>query len=204
MRRIKNIKPNNFDPFTDLLFNILLGFTFLFFITILFINPISKLGNVNLKAEYIITVDWEDNLQDDVDLWVQDPNGEIVSYLKKDAGWLHLDRDDQGIVNDKVIINGKEVIYPMNREVVTLRGIIPGEYIINLYLYDNKSMKPVNAKIIIEKVNPSLKLVFFKNVILQEKDTELTIARFNLDSTGDFTVGTSQKETLTPYELKGY
>jgi len=204
MRRIKNIKPNNFDPFTDLLFNILLGFTFLFFITILFINPISKLGNVNLKAEYIITVDWEDNLQDDVDLWVQDPNGEIVSYLKKDAGWLHLDRDDQGIVNDKVIINGKEVIYPMNREVVTLRGIIPGEYIINLYLYDNKSMKPVNAKIIIEKVNPSLKLVFFKNVILQEKDTELTIARFNLDSTGDFTVSTSQKETLTPYELKGY
>ena len=92
----------------------------------------------------------------------------------------------------------------MNREVVTLRGIIPGEYIINLYLYDNKSMKPVNAKIIIEKVNPSLKLVFFKNVILQEKDTELTIARFNLNSTGDFTVGTSQKQTLTPYELKGY
>ena len=204
MRRIKNRKSSNLDPFTDLLFNILLGFTFLFFITILFINPISKLGNINLKAEYIITVDWEDNLQDDVDLWVQDPNGEIVSYLKKDAGWLHLDRDDQGVVNDKVIINGKEVIYPINREVVTLRGIIPGEYIINLYLYDNKSMKPVNAKIIIEKVNPSLKLVFFKDVILQQKDTELTIARFHLDSAGDFTVGTSQKETLTPYELKGY
>ena len=99
---MKYRRPNNFDPFTDLLFNILLGFTFLFFITILFINPISKLGNVNLKAEYIITVDWQDNLPDDVDIWVQDPNGEIVSYLKKDAGWLHLDRDDQGIINDVV------------------------------------------------------------------------------------------------------
>ena len=197
-------KPNNFDPFTDLLFNILLGFTFLFFITILFINPISKLGNVNLKAEYIITVDWQDNLPDDVDIWVQDPNGEIVSYLKKDAGWLHLDRDDQGIINDVVVINNKEVIYPINREVVTLRGIIPGEYIVNLYLYEHKSKEPVEAKIIIEKVNPSLKLVYFNNTVLETKDTEITIARFNLDAEGDFTIGSLQKEILTPYELKGY
>jgi len=201
---MKYRKPNNFDPFTDLLFNILLGFTFLFFITILFINPISKLGNVNLKAEYIITVDWQDNLPDDVDIWVQDPNGEIVSYLKKDAGWLHLDRDDQGIINDVVIINNKEVIYPINREVVTLRGIIPGEYIVNLYLYEHKSKEPVEAKIIIEKVNPSLKLVYFNNTVLETKDTELTIARFNLDAKGDFTIGSLQKEILTPYELKGY
>lgn len=201
---MKYRKPNNFDPFTDLLFNILLGFTFLFFITILFINPISKLGNVNLKAEYIITVDWQDNLPDDIDIWVQDPNGEIVSYLKKDAGWLHLDRDDQGIINDVVIINNEEVIYPINREVVTLRGIIPGEYIVNLYLYEHKSKEPVEAKIIIEKVNPSLKLVYFNNTVLETKDTELTIARFNLDAKGDFTIGSLQKEILTPYELKGY
>ena len=201
---MKYRRPNNFDPFTDLLFNILLGFTFLFFITILFINPISKLGNVNLKAEYIITVDWQDNLPDDVDIWVQDPNGEIVSYLKKDAGWLHLDRDDQGIINDVVIINNKEVIYPINREVVTLRGIIPGEYVVNLYLYEHKSKEPVEAKIIIEKVNPSLKLVYFNNTVLEAKDTELTIARFNLDAKGDFTIGSLQKEILTPYELKGY
>ena len=201
---MKYRRPNNFDPFTDLLFNILLGFTFLFFITILFINPISKLGNVNLKAEYIITVDWQDNLPDDVDIWVQDPNGEIVSYLKKDAGWLHLDRDDQGIINDVVIIDNKEVIYPINREVVTLRGIIPGEYIVNLYLYEHKSKEPVEAKIIIEKVNPSLKLVYFNNAVLETKDTELTIARFNLDAKGDFTIGSLQKEILTPYELKGY
>ena len=51
-----------------------------------------------MKAEYIITVDWKDSLPDDIDLWVKDPNGEIVSYLKKDAGWLSLDSDDQGII----------------------------------------------------------------------------------------------------------
>ena len=195
---------SSFDPFTDLLFNILLGFTFLFFITMLFINPITKLGNVNMKAEYIITVDWKDSLPDDIDLWVKDPNGEIVSYLKKDAGWLHLDRDDRGVVNDKIIIDGKEVIYPINREVVTLRGIIPGEYIVNLYLYDHKSNSPVEAKIIIEKVNPSLRLVFVGDVILNNEDTELTITKFRLDSEGNFKSIHAVNEILTPYSLKGY
>ena len=195
---------SNFDPFTDLLFNILLGFTFLFFITILFINPITKLGNVNMKAEYIITVDWKDSLPDDIDLWVKDPNGEIVSYLKKDAGWLHLDRDDRGVVNDKIIIDGKEVIYPINREVVTLRGIIPGEYVVNLYLYDHKSNDPVEAKIIIEKVNPSLKLVFIGDVVLKNEDSELTITKFRLDSEGNFKSIYANNEILTPYSLKGY
>ena len=195
---------SNFDPFTDLLFNILLGFTFLFFITILFINPITKLGNVNMKAEYIITVDWKDSLPDDIDLWVKDPNGEIVSYLKKDAGWLHLDRDDRGVINDKVIIDGKEVIYPINREVVTLRGIIPGEYVVNLYLYDHKSNEPVEAKIIIEKVNPSLRLVFVGDVILKNEDSELTITKFRLDSEGNFKSIYANNEILTPYSLKGY
>ena len=195
---------SSFDPFTDLLFNILLGFTFLFFITMLFINPITKLGNVNMKAEYIITVDWKDSLPDDIDLWVKDPNGEIVSYLKKDAGWLHLDRDDRGIVNDKIIIDGKEVIYPINREVVTLRGIIPGEYVVNLYLYDHRSNSPVEAKIIIEKVNPSLRLVFVGDVILKNEDTELTITKFRLDSEGNFKSIYAENEILTPYSLKGY
>ena len=196
-------KYNRFDPFTDLLFNILLAFTFLFFIIILFINPITKFGNIYMKAEYIITVDWKDSLPDDIDLWVKDPNGEIVSYLKKDAGWLHLDRDDQGIVNDKVIIDGKETIYPINREVVTLRGIIPGNYTVNLYMYDNKSLEPVNAKITIEKVNPTLKLVFFDNVILKSKDTELTVGKFRLDSSGNFTHTLTDNEVLTPYGLEG-
>ena len=195
---------SSFDPFTDLLFNILLGFTFLFFITMLFINPITKLGNVNMKAEYIITVDWKDSLPDDIDLWVKDPNGEIVSYLKKDAGWLHLDRDDRGVINDKIIIDGKEVIYPINREVVTLRGIIPGEYVVNLYLYDHKSNSPVEAKIIIEKVNPSLRLVFVGDVILKNEDTELTITKFRLDSEGNFKSIYAANEILTPYSLKGY
>ena len=68
------------DPFTDLLFNALLGFTFLFLIAIVFMNPMAKLGDVKLKAEFIITVTWPDNVPDDLDIWVEDPNGNRLIF----------------------------------------------------------------------------------------------------------------------------
>ena len=47
-------------------------------------------------------------------------------------------------------------------------------------------------------------IVFFNNVSLKEKDTELTIAKFRLDSVGNFKSLITKNEILTPYELKGY
>ena len=38
------------DPFIDLLFNALLGFTLLFFVSLVYFNPEARQGKVNLKA----------------------------------------------------------------------------------------------------------------------------------------------------------
>ena len=40
------------DPFTDLLFNALLTFTFLFLIALLLLNPPAKTGIIDLKLSY--------------------------------------------------------------------------------------------------------------------------------------------------------
>jgi len=189
------------DPFTDLLFNVLLGFTLLFFISIIFMNPIAKLGNINYKAEYIITVSWPEDQPDDIDLWVQDPYQETVSYLRKEAGWLNLDRDDRGDLNDTVMINGKKVVHPINQEVVTIRGIISGEYIVNLHYYESQTSKPVKTVIKIEKVNPVLRLVYIDQQVLQKVDDEKTILRFELDGNGEITGMNQIEKILTPYRL---
>lgn len=94
------------DPFTDLLFNALLGFTFLFLVAIMFMNPEAKSGIIDPKAEYIITITWEDDSPDDVDTWVEDPEGQILWFRTPEAGLLHLDRDDRGLVNDTITIAG--------------------------------------------------------------------------------------------------
>lgn len=191
------------DPLTDLLFNALLGFTFLFLISILFINPIAKLGRVDLKAEFIISVTWPEDRTDDVDIWVQDPHGEILSYLTKEAGWLHLDRDDRGDVSDIVVINGREVVHPINQEIVTIRGILSGEYVVNLYYYAARSPLPLTVTVKIEKVNPTLRLVFIDQVTLTHQDQEHTVIRFTLAGDGAVTGMNQLPKNLTPYRLEG-
>ncbi len=190
------------DPFTDLLFNTLLGFSLLFFISILFMNPIAKLGNVNYKAEYIITVTWPDNQPDDVDVWMSDPNQNILSYRNRDVGWLQLDRDDQGDLNDTIEVNGVKMLYPINQEVVSIRGIVSGEYILNVQLYKHITQIPVTATIKIEKVNPSLKVVYVDKVTLNKEDDEKTVLRFTLDTAGNITDINHLDKKFTNYGLE--
>jgi len=190
------------DPFVDLLFNALLGFTFLFLVALMFINPQARKGRVDLKAEYIISVTWPEHLADDIDLWVQDPLGEKVSYLNKEAGWLNLDRDDRGELNDKVMIGDQEVVYPINQEVVTIRGIIPGEYAVNLFFYAQKSTEPFDAIVKVEKVNPTLKTVFIDKLTLSEQDEEKTAVRFDLSGEGEIGNINKLPIILTPYSME--
>lgn len=201
MRRHSRYRNRSADPFIDLLFNALLGFTFLFLVAVLFINPESRKGRVDLKAEYIISVTWPEYLADDIDLWVQDPIGETVSYLRKDAGWLHLDRDDRGEINDTIVVDGQELLYPINQEVVTIRGIIPGEYTVNLYYYTAARPEPVEALVKVEKVNPTLQTVFVKRVTLAQQDDEITVVRFSLDRRGQLSDLNELEKRLTPYAL---
>ncbi len=190
------------DPFTDLLFNALLGFTFLFMVAILFMNPTAKRGNVNLRAEFIITLIWPDNQPDDLDLWVEDPLGEVVSYLKRDAGWLHLDRDDRGSLNDTIEVGGRRILHPINQEVVTMRGIIAGEYVVNVYYYESKTRSPVTATVQIDKVNPELRTVYFDQIQLERQDDEHTVVRFTISADGDVVGVSSVPKRLTPYALE--
>ncbi|NNL99717.1 MAG: hypothetical protein HKO62_03130 [Gammaproteobacteria bacterium] len=172
------------DPFTDLLFNALLGFTFLFLVAIMFMNPVAKKGIIDPKAEYIITITWPDNNPDDIDTWVEDPNGNLVWFRNREAGLIHLDRDDRGLANDTLTINGREIQNPLNQEVITIRGVVPGEYIVNLHYYASETSQPVRATVKVAKVNPALEIVYYGDIVLQKKGDEATAVRFNVDKNG--------------------
>ena len=46
---------------------------------------------------------------------------------------MHLDRDDRGNVNDTIDFDGKTIDNPLNQEIVTIRVVVPGEYIVNVH-----------------------------------------------------------------------
>jgi uncharacterized protein YfaP (DUF2135 family) len=187
------------DPFTDLLFNSLLAFTLLFIITIMFLNPPAKTGIIDPKAEFIITVKWEDNSPSDIDTWVEDPKGQVVWYRTPEVGLLHLDRDDRGLDNDRILVDGNEIINPLNQEVVTIRGVVPGQYIVNVHYYDTKEKRQVNVEVRVVRVNPKLQVVYYDTLTMEEKGEEQTAIRFTIDKDGNIT----NKNTLFKSLVKG-
>jgi hypothetical protein len=175
------------DPFSDLLFNTLLAFVLLFAVALIAMNPKAKTGVIDAKAEFIVTVTWPDLDPNDVDTWVQDPGGNLVWFRAREAGMMHLDRDDRGLANDTLVINGQQVVNPLNQEVVTIRGFAPGEYTVNVHYYDTKNGQPVAVAVSVVKVNPRAEVVYYGNLTLARKGDEATAVRFTVDRLGAVT-----------------
>ena len=103
-----NYPREKFDPFSVMLFKALQVVAFLFFIALLAMNPEAKQGKIESKAEFIITMTWPDNHPDDIDLYVEDPLGNIVWYHVREAGFMVLDRDDRGGANNSITVERQE------------------------------------------------------------------------------------------------
>lgn len=185
--------------FTDLLFNALLGFVVMFMIAFLLINPVARTGVVDNKAEFLITLSWPDGRKEDVDLYVADPAGRLVWFRAREAGLMHLDRDDLGLSNDVVEIGGRRVVSPVNQETVSIRGFMPGEYVVNLHLYRNDRGRPVPARVKVEKLNPKVELIFYGEVVLRERGEERTAARFSVTADGKVRDVNQLAKAIVPY-----
>ena len=186
------------DPFTDLLFNALLGFTLLFMIAITSINPPAKQGDIPAKAELIVTTTWADGSSDDVDTWIEAPDGEVVWYRNPDGGLMHLDRDDRGSENDSLLVDGRNVINPLNQEVVTVRGLLPGDYVVNVHRYRAEQSGPLPVEVSVVKVNPRLQVVYYGTLDMAEAGSERTAVRFSVERNGDVSgINTLQKKLVS-------
>lgn len=173
-----------FDPFSVMLFKALQVVAFLFFIALLAISPDSKEGKVDSKAEFIITMDWPDDHPDDLDLFVQDPIGNIAWYRHREAGFLTLDRDDRGGANDFILVNGRKIPSPIREEIVTVRGIVAGEYTVNISHFQATTGQPVAATVKVQKLNPTAQVIFDDKVTVDHTGDEKTAVRFKVDPEG--------------------
>ncbi|MCP3869049.1 MAG: hypothetical protein GY703_13295 [Gammaproteobacteria bacterium] len=172
------------DPFTDLLFNALLAFTFLFLVALMFLNPPAKTGIIDPKADFLISVTWADNNPDDIDTWVEGPNGQLLWFKNPQASLMHLDRDDRGMTNDTLLIDGRTIQNPLNQEVITIRGRPPGEYVVNVHYYNSKTFKPVPVTVYLAEVNPTLKVLHYATLVLDRVGEEKTAVRFTIEPNG--------------------
>ena len=188
--------PEDQNAFTDILFNALLGFAFMFAVAFMLIRPEVIEGKVDPKAEFMITAAWPDGHQDDIDLIVEDGEGNLVWFDAREAGLMHLDRDDRGWLGDTITVSGKKIENPLNQETVTIRGIAAGEYVVNVLHYKAETGRTVPVKVKVEKLNPSVKVIYAGTNELTGAGDEQTAVRFNLDATGGVTSLTSRNKLL--------
>jgi len=170
--------------FLDLLFNSLLCFAALFVISFLLITPQKKSTSVDVKAEFLIVAEWPESMNDDVDVYVEDPAGNIVFFMRREKGLMHLDRDDLGESNDILHTPGGTIKYSENREIVTIRGTVTGEYVVNVHLYKRRTSETIPVTVEITKINP-FSTVLLDTVELFAEGDEKTVCRFTLDTEGN-------------------
>ena len=187
--------------FTDLLFNIVVGLAFLFLLAFILMNPIAKDKDIEEKSDFIIILTWDDESGDDIDLWIRDPLGNLLSFKNREDALMHLDRDDLGLSNDKVLLPDGDYEYVYrNKEVVSLRGVHEGEYLVNVHVYNKKpgkdsSMKPSNIRVELIKLNP-YKEVTQAEFIATKRGQEFTAFHFTLDEDGEVIGIRDEREPL--------
>lgn len=162
--------------FVDLLFNLLVGFTSLFVIAFLLINPIAKNGVVDPPIVMMVEMEWDDNSREDLDLYVKGPDGNKVFYSNKTNGYITLKRDDLGMRNDSFYVNGVLTEVRRNYEVITLTVLPDGDYVINAHYFSNGDDEL--AKVRITGIQPFQ--VYYEGGISLSTHQEVTVLTFKV------------------------
>jgi hypothetical protein len=172
--------------FRDVIMLALAGFVAMVILMLPHLNPPGQAAEENTEppGNVIVEVRWPDEIDCDVDLWVEAPGDVPVGYSNKGGVVFNLLRDDLGKRADATGIN-YEVSYS--------RGIIAGEYTVNVHLYRNTAgifPIPVTVVTSVKKSSKeSARQLLASNIELTREGEELTIFRFRLSEEGDLVPG---------------
>ena len=195
-RRLHRFRPSH-DSTEIALANFALTFAkaLLVFCVVLFmlINPKQGDDGTKPKAEFLITLDWSGDGKYDVDTWMRLPNGSRVNFQNKESGVVFLERDDLGNTCDQTTTGGR----PVNacEEITAIRGVVAGEYVLALHLYSAfgstavATVAPVTVHIKIEKLNPTVRVIWQTITTLDKVRAEKGVVRFTImrdGSVGEF------------------
>lgn len=185
-----NIFSDEGDPsgtiFRDVIMLALAGFIVIVLLLLPHINPPNKNASEETTppGNIIVEIQWPDEIDVDIDLWVQAPGDVPVGYSNKGGVVFNLLRDDLGHFMDLLTINYENAY---------TRGIIPGEYTINLHVYRNSSgIYPVPVTIKVSKKadkNANFVTILTTKVRMEHENQELTVFRFDLNDIGDIKEG---------------
>ena len=175
--------------FIDLLFNLLVGFTFMFILAFMLINPVAKKHDFDPKAEYMVVMTWNPTSPVDIDMWTKDDLDNTISFNAKNNGLMHLDRDDLGHKNDQIFnkTTGEKFQFQTNREVLTIRSRVPRSIIVTGHWFSrifDEHTKPETVTFELIQLNPYKEIVI-NTMVLDGPGDEKHAMAFIITDNGD-------------------
>jgi len=165
--------------FRDFVMLMVLGFVVMVVWMLPYLNPKAQEAAAEPPGNLIVAITWPEG-DTDVDLWIYGPQ-EVrpVGYSNKGGILFNLLRDDLGKAPDAT---------PLNYENAFTRGIIGGEYIVNVHCFRCPVVPiPVDVEISVNSGTPgkdSLKDIATTRVSLARNGEEKTALRFRLSDDG--------------------
>ena len=144
-----------------------------------FVEPSAK-ASIETAGVYAIQVSWPGASEDDIDMWVRSPAGGIVNYNSPTADLVHLEHDDLGKLDDEE----QGVKVRENRERVVLRGILPGEYVINLHAYRKTDATATTVLVELYALRGPDRVLSRRRLTLTREGEEETAFRFTPTADG--------------------
>ncbi len=171
--------------FRDVIMLALLGFVTIVILLLPHINPpVEATDPTRPPGNLVVELRWPDELDTDVDLWVQAPGDRPVGYSNRGGQVFDLLRDDLGHLGDAT---------ELNYEIAFSRGAPAGDYTVNLHLYrNNAGVLPVSAIVVVSSkadMNSPMRPIATRRVRLDRLGQELTVVRFSLDRDGRLVPG---------------
>jgi len=166
--------------FRDVILLALAGFVTVVMLLLPHINPkaIAEKGSRS-PGNVIIEIRWPDDIDADVDLWVEAPGDVPVGYSNKGGAIFNLLRDDLGRTMD---------VTDLNYEFSYSRGIPAGDYTVNVHLFRNKvhaTAFPVTVAVSVKKSTDDAAMqILTTKLNMAREGEELTAFRFKLDDAG--------------------
>jgi len=183
--------------FQDMLMAMIAVYAFLFLIAYALIRPAEAKPGVQMKAEYVVSLEWPEGSLDDVDLHLLLPDQKMVNFRNREVEHAMLDHDDVGTNGVYMRSDGQMARIPEHKELITLRAIVPGTYVANVHVYragidrpgrTANTKLPFSAKVRLTRLNPRMEEVAVAEVPLTHVGEQKTAFGFTIQDSGDVVV----------------
>lgn len=182
---MKQREVNIYVPMVDLMTCTLMTVFVLFIAALAEVRPEAppKKPTIDTDGVFAIVLKWPEDSDDDIDLYVMDPERRIVYFSNPRTALMHLERDDRGRGTDTAkTAAGATIVATKNEERTIIRGIIPGEYAVNVHVFSKRDRGRQTPVIVsLYRLDAADAALVRRELILERGGEEQTAFRMTID-----------------------